>query len=30
LRIEVGKSRKQKRTAKAMREDLVVLGFDGG
>jgi transposase len=30
LRIEVGKSRKQKRTAKAMHADLVVLGFDGG
>jgi hypothetical protein len=30
LRIEVGKSRKQKRTAKAMHADLVTLGFDGG
>ena len=30
LRIEVGKSRKQKRTAKQMHADLVVLGFDGG
>ena len=29
LRIEVGKSRKQKRTAKQMHADLVVLGYDG-
>lgn len=30
LRIEVGKSRKQRRTAKQMHADLVSLGFDGG
>jgi hypothetical protein len=30
LRIEVGKSRKQKRTARQMRADLVMLAFDGG
>jgi transposase len=29
LRIESGKSRKQKRTAKQMHADLVTLGFDG-
>jgi transposase len=29
LRQEAGKSRKQKRTAKQMHADLVVLGFDG-
>ena len=29
LRIEAGKSRKQKRTAKHMHADLVALGFDG-
>ena len=29
LRIDVGKSRKQKRTAKQMHADLVVLGYDG-
>jgi predicted transcriptional regulator len=29
LRIEAGKSRKQKRTAKQMHADLVVLGYDG-
>lgn len=29
LRIEVGKSRKQRRTAKQMYADLVVLGYDG-
>jgi transposase len=29
LRIEAGKSRKQKRTAKQMHADLVALGFDG-
>jgi hypothetical protein len=29
LRIEVGKSRKQQRTAKQMHADLVVLGYDG-
>ena len=29
LRIEVGKSRKQRRTAKQMHADLVVLGYDG-
>lgn len=29
LRVEAGKSRKQKRTAKQMHADLVVLGFDG-
>lgn len=29
LQIEVGKSRKQKRTVKQMHADLVVLGYDG-
>lgn len=29
LRIEAGKSRKQKRTAKQMHADLVSLGYDG-
>lgn len=29
LRIEVGKSRKQRRTAKQMYADLVVLGYEG-
>ena len=29
LRIETGKSRKQKRTAKQMHADLVALGYDG-
>jgi len=29
LRIETGKSRKQRRTAKQMHGDLVVLGYDG-
>jgi transposase len=29
LRIEIGKSRKQKRTAKQMHADLVALGYDG-
>ena len=29
LRVEAGKSRKQKRTAKQMHADLVVLGYDG-
>jgi transposase len=29
LRIEVGKSRKQRRTVKQMHADLVALGFDG-
>ncbi|MDQ2891716.1 MAG: IS21 family transposase [Pseudomonadota bacterium] len=29
LRIEAGKSRKQKRTAKQIHADLVALGFDG-
>jgi transposase len=29
LRIEAGKSRKQKRTAKQMHGDLVALGYDG-
>ena len=29
LRIEAGKSRKQRRTVKQMHADLVVLGFDG-
>ena len=29
LRVEAGKSREQKRTAKQMHADLVVLGFDG-
>ena len=29
LRVEVGKSRKQKRTAKLMYADLVVLGYEG-
>ena len=29
LRIEAGKSRKQKRTAKQMHADLVVLGYEG-
>jgi transcriptional regulator with XRE-family HTH domain len=29
LRIDVGKSRKQKRTAKQMHADLVVLGYEG-
>ena len=29
LRIDAGKSRKQKRTAKQMHADLVVLGYDG-
>jgi transposase len=29
LRIEAGKSRKQRRTAKQMHSDLVVLGYDG-
>ena len=29
LRIEVGKSRKQRRTAKQMHSDLVALGYDG-
>jgi len=29
LRIEAGKSRKQKRTAKQMHADLVLLGYDG-
>jgi transposase len=29
LRIEAGKSRKQRRTAKQMHADLVVLGYDG-
>jgi transposase len=29
LRIEAGKSRKQKRTAKQMHADLMVLGYDG-
>ena len=29
LRIEVGKSRKQRRTAKQMHADLVALGYDG-
>ena len=29
LRIEAGKSRKQKRTAKQMHADLVALGYDG-
>lgn len=29
LRIEAGKSRKRKRTAKQMHADLVVLGYDG-
>ncbi len=30
LRIEAGKSRKQRRTARQMHADLVSLGFDGG
>ncbi len=29
LKIEAGKSRKQKRTAKHMHADLVALGYDG-
>ena len=29
LRVEAGKSRKQKRTAKQMHADLAVLGYDG-
>jgi transposase len=29
LRVEAGKSRKQRRTAKQMHGDLVVLGYDG-
>ncbi len=29
LRIEAGKSRKQKRTARQMHADLVALGYDG-
>lgn len=29
LRIEAGKSRKHKRTAKQVHADLVVLGYDG-
>ena len=29
LRVEVGKSRKQRRTAKQMHADLVVLGYEG-
>jgi transposase len=29
LQIEAGKSRKQKRTAKQMHADLVVLGYEG-
>jgi transposase len=29
LRIDAGKSRKQRRTAKQMHADLVVLGYDG-
>jgi transposase len=29
LRIDAGKSRKQKRTAKQMHADLVALGYDG-
>jgi len=29
LKIEAGKSRKQRRTAKQMHADLVVLGYDG-
>jgi len=29
LKIEVGKSRKQRRTARQMHADLVVLGYDG-
>lgn len=29
LRIEVSKSRKQKRTTKQMHADLLVLGYDG-
>jgi transcriptional regulator with XRE-family HTH domain len=29
LRIEVGKSRKQRRTARQMHADLVALGYDG-
>ena len=29
LRVEAGKSRKQKRTAKQLYADLVALGFDG-
>jgi len=29
LRIETGRSRKQRRTAKQMHADLVVLGYDG-
>lgn len=29
LRIEAGKSRKQRRTARQMHADLVVLGYDG-
>ena len=29
LRIEAGKSRKQRRTAKQMHADLVALGYDG-
>ena len=29
MRIEVGKSRKQRRTAKQMHSDLVALGYDG-
>ena len=30
LRVEVGKSRKQRRTARQMHRDLVVLGYEGG
>ncbi|SFD45619.1 hypothetical protein SAMN04488059_1671, partial [Devosia psychrophila] len=29
LRVEAGKSRKQRRTAKQMHADLVVLGYEG-
>ena len=29
LKIEIGKSRKQRRTAKQMHADLVALGYDG-
>ena len=29
LRVETGKSRKQKRTTKQLHADLVVLGYDG-
>jgi hypothetical protein len=29
LRVEAGKSRKQRRTAKQVHRDLVVLGYDG-